>query len=212
MGNLFYKNKAIQIIESIQSLHHVEQTLQALIDKYQKQIDEQRNKAKQNMSSKSESTRHIKRLLLIRRHQQQLENRMLSLLNKRYTLESLNVTKMHLSAIKQTSTTFKHFLKAHDIDKVCDMQETLTEMISDACEITDVISSTDSIEGINDDEIENEYLKMVEEIVHWPSPKKTIDRTLAPGSAQETKIVFPDPPSNDPPSNVEKSRDKIILV
>lgn len=207
MGNLFYKNKAIQIIESIQSLHHVEQTLQALIDKYQKQIDEQRNKAKQNMSSKSESTRHIKRLLLIRRHQQQLENRMLSLLNKRYTLESLNVTKMHLSAIKQTSTTFKHFLKAHDIDKVCDMQETLTEMISDACEITDVISSTDSIEGINDDEIENEYLKMVEEIVHWPSPKKTIDRTLAPGSAQETKIVFP-----DPPSNVEKSRDKIILV
>tara|TARA_B110000858_G_scaffold183346_1_gene223579 strand:- start:86 stop:709 length:624 start_codon:yes stop_codon:yes gene_type:complete len=207
MGNLFYKNKAIQIIESIQSLHHVEQTLQALIDKYQKQIDEQRNKAKQNMSSKSESTRHIKRLLLIRRHQQQLENRMLSLLNKRYTLESLNVTKMHLSAIKQTSTTFKHFLKAHDIDKVCDMQETLTEMISDACEINDVISSTDSIEGINDDEIENEYLKMVEEIGHWPSPKKTIDRTLAPGSAQETKIVFP-----DPPSNVVKSRDKIILV
>ena len=61
MGNLFIRSKAVQIIESIQSLHHVEQTLQALIDKYQKQIDEQRSKAKQKMKSKSESTRHIKR-------------------------------------------------------------------------------------------------------------------------------------------------------
>ena len=181
MGNLFYKNKAVQIIESIQSLHHVEQTLQALIDKYQKQIDEQRNKAKQKMKSKTESTRYIKRLLLIRRHQQQLENRMLSLLNKRYTLESLNVTKMHLSAIKMTTTTFKHFLKSNDIDKVCDMQETLTEMITDACEITEVICSTDSIEGIDDDEIEKEYLKMVEE---------TRD-----DSQVKSQIVFPSVPS-----------------
>lgn len=181
MGNLFYKNKAIQIIESIQSLHHVEQTLQALIDKYQKQIDEQRSKAKQKMKSKTESTRYIKRLLLIRQHQQQLENRMLSLLNKRYTLESLNVTKMHLSAIKMTSTTFKQFLKANDIDKVSDMQETLTEMISDACDITEVISSTDSIEGIDDDEIEKEYQDMLGET------QKTNDPV--------TQMVFPNIPS-----------------
>ena len=181
MGNLFARSKAVQIIESIQSLHHVEQTLQALIDKYQKQIDEQRNKAKQKMKSKSESTRYIKRFMLIRRYQAQLENRMLSLLNKRYTLESLNVTKMHLNAIKQTTNTFKQFLKANDIDKVCDMQETLTEMISDACEITEVISSTDSIEGIDDDEIEKEYLKMVEE---------TRD-----DSQVKSQIVFPSVPS-----------------
>ena len=181
MGNLFARSKAVQIIESIQSLHHVEQTLQALIDKYQKQIDEQKNKAKQKMKSKSESTRYIKRFMLIRRHQEQLENRMLSLLNKRYTLESLNVTKMHLNAIKQTTNTFKQFLKANDIDKVCDMQETLTEMITDACEITEVISSTDSIEGIDDDEIEKEYLKMVEE---------TRD-----DSQVKSQIVFPSVPS-----------------
>jgi len=168
MGNFFGRSKAVQIIESIQSLHNVEQTLQALIDKYQKQIDEQRRKAKQNMNSKSLSTRHLKRVLLIRRHQQQLESRMLSLLNKRYTLESLNVTKMHLNAIKMTSNTFKHFLKANDIDKVEEMQETLTEMISDACEITSVIS-TDSIEGIDDDEIEKEYQDLLEETVVFPS-------------------------------------------
>ena len=169
MGNFFGRSKAVQIIESIQSLHNVEQMLQCLIDKYQKQIDEERRKAKQNMNSKSLSTRHLKRVLLIRRHQQQLESRMLSLLNKRYTLESLNVTKMHLNAIKMTSNTFKHFLKANDIDKVEEMQETLTEMISDACEINEVISSTDSIEGIDDDEIENEYQDLLEETLVFPS-------------------------------------------
>ena len=36
MGNFFGKSKAIQIVESIQSLKNVEQTLQCLIDKYQK--------------------------------------------------------------------------------------------------------------------------------------------------------------------------------
>ena len=194
MGNLFARSKAVQIIESIQSLHHVEQTLQALIDKYQKQIDEQRNKAKQKMKSKSESTRYIKRFMLIRRYQEQLENRMLSLLNKRYTLESLNVTKMHLNAIKQTTNTFKQFLKANDIDKVCDMQETLTEMISDACEITEVISSTDSIEGIDDDEIEKEYLKMVEET-----------RDV---SQVESQIVFPSVPSQQ----IERKENEPLLA
>jgi hypothetical protein len=194
MGNLFARSKAVQIIESIQSLHHVEQTLQALIDKYQKQIDEQKLMAKQKMKSKSESTRYIKRFMLIRRYQAQLENRMLSLLNKRYTLESLNVTKMHLNAIKQTTNTFKQFLKANDIDKVCDMQETLTEMISDACEITEVISSTDSIEGIDDDEIEKEYLKMVEET-----------RDV---SQVESQIVFPSVPSQQ----IERKENEPLLA
>jgi len=194
MGNLFARSKAVQIIESIQSLHNVEQTLQALIDKYQKQINEQKSMAKQKMKSKSESLRHVKRILLIRRYQQQLENRMLSLLNKRYTLESLNVTKMHLNAIKQTSTTFKHFLKANDIDKVVDMQETLTEMITDACDINEVISSTDSIEGIDEADIENEYLKMVEEI-----------RDV---SQVESQIVFPSVPSQQ----IESKENEQLLV
>ena len=47
MGNLFGRGKAVQIIESIQSLHNVELTLQALINKYQKQIDEQKEIIKQ---------------------------------------------------------------------------------------------------------------------------------------------------------------------
>mgnify|MGYP006088077327 CR=1 FL=1 len=185
MGNFFGKSKAIQIVESIQSLQNVEQTLQCLIDKYQKQIDEQRSKAKKKMNCKSESIRHVKRILVIRHHQKQLENRMLSLLHKRYTLESLNVTKMHLNAIKLTTKTFKQFLKANDIDKVEDMQETLSEMISDACELNEVISSTDLIDGIDDDDIENEYNEMLSEIQHPVQPQ--IEFPTVPTSVFATK-------------------------
>jgi len=205
MGNLIYKNKANSIVESIRSLNNVEMTLQCLIDKYQNQIDEERNKAKQKMNSQSESSkRHIKKSLLIRRHQQQLENRMLSLLNKRYTLESLNVTKMHLSAIKMTTNTFKHFLKANDIDKVCDMQETLTEMISDACDITEVISSTDLIE-VDDNEIENEYLEILRET------QKTGPRPSAPPNNPVTPMVFPSVPSVKPVRHESTSSKNTLL-
>jgi hypothetical protein len=101
---------------------------------------------------------------------------------------------MHLNAIKQTTNTFKQFLKANDIDKVCDMQETLTEMITDACEITEVISSTDSIEGIDDDEIEKEYLKMVEET-----------RDV---SQVKSQIVFPSIPSQQ----IERKENEPLLA
>jgi hypothetical protein len=95
-----------------------------------------------------------------------------------------------------TSNTFKYFLKANDIDKVSDMQETLTGMITDACEINDVISSTDYIEGIDNEEIENEYLKMVEEIQN-------------PGF-QESLNVFPSIPSNRP--SIDTVGDESIAV
>ena len=96
---------------------------------------------------------------IIRHHKEQLEKKMTACLSKRYQLESLNVTQMHLRAIQTTSATFEHFLKANDVDRVSQIQDTLTEMIEDACEITDIVSATPV--DIDDEDIENDYNAMV---------------------------------------------------
>ncbi len=85
-------------------------------------------------------------------------------MNKRYQLESLNVTKMHIKAVQSTTKTYRQFLDEHDIEKVERLQDTLTEMIEDACEINDTISSPQIAFEIDDDEIEREYNSICAEI------------------------------------------------
>jgi hypothetical protein len=156
---LFQTQKVTQVVECVQELHRVETTLGHLIDKYEQQIKEQRGEARAKMNDKSNCLRHMRTIHIIRHHKEQLEKRMTACLSKRYQLESLNVTQMHLQAIQTTSATFEQFLKANDIDRVSQIQDTLTEMIEDACEITDIVSATPV--DIDDDDIENDYNALV---------------------------------------------------
>ena len=159
--------KVTQVVECVQELQRVETTLGHLIDKYEQQILEQRGEARAKMNDKSNCLRHMRTIHIIRHHKEQLEKRMTACLSKRYQLESLNVTQMHLRAIQTTSATFEHFLKANDVDRVSQIQDTLTEMIEDACEITDIVSATPV--DIDDDDIENDYNIMVASLQSVPT-------------------------------------------
>ncbi len=156
---VFKTQKVTQVVECVQELHRVETTLGHLVDKYEQQIQEQRREARAKMNNKSNCLRHMRNIHIIRKHKEQLEKRMTACLSKRYQLESLNVTQMHLQAIQTTSATFEHFLKENDIDRVSQIQDTLTEMIEDACEITEIVSTVPL--DIDEDDIENDYNAMV---------------------------------------------------
>ena len=51
-------------------------------------------------------------------------------MEKRYHLESLNVTKMQVKAIKTTTLAFSSFLKQNDIERVEALQDNITDMIA----------------------------------------------------------------------------------
>jgi hypothetical protein len=155
MGNSCLKNSTRQIVESVQQMQSVEKTLSTLIAKYNKQIKEEKRLARQKIYSKNESIHHVRKYQIIRHHKQKLEKRLESCMNKRYQLEALNVTRMHLSAIKMTSRTFRQFLNENDVEKVEQLQETLTSMIEDACEINESME-TDVFE-VDEAELEDEY-------------------------------------------------------
>lgn len=185
MGNVcrhlvtvFQTQPVTQVVECVQELQRVETTLGHLIDKYERQIQEQMGKARTKMNDKTSCMCLVRTIHIIRHHKEQLENRRTACLSKRYQLESLNVTQMHIKAIQTTSATFEHFLKENDIDRVAQIQDTLTEMIEDACEITDIVSTTPV--DIDDDEIERDYNAMV--------------ASLQPG---QTQIEFPCVPNTE---------------
>ena len=176
MGNLCWKHSSNQVVECIQQMQQVENTLGLLVDKYDTQIREQQQLARKKLRKKNECMRHVRAIHIIRHHKKKLEQRLTACMDRRYHLESLNVTKMHIEAVKTTSKTFAHFLKEHDIQKVEQIQETLTDMISDACEINETLSNETGPWEVDDEEIEEEYTLLCAEIqlpelpTHWPNP------------------------------------------
>lgn len=175
MGNFCNRTKVTQVIDCIQQLQQVEVTLGHLIDKYERQIREHQLEARSKMNWKPDCMRHVRSIRVIRHHKAQLEKRLTACMSKRYQLEALNVTKMHLNAIKNTSSTFEHFLKENQVERVTAIQDTLTEMIEDACEINEVISQEPL--DIDDDDIEDDYNSMVAELQFPTAPTGRLQST-----------------------------------
>tara|TARA_B100000795_G_scaffold230052_1_gene187367 strand:+ start:3327 stop:3908 length:582 start_codon:yes stop_codon:yes gene_type:complete len=172
MGNKCWTSQTAPIIECIQQLQRVEKTLQNLINKYIKQIKEQKTMARGKMYDKTECLQHIRKIKLIQHHKENLNKRLTNCMSKRYQLESLNVTKMHIDAVKQTSQTFRIFLNNNDVDKVAKMQDTLCGMIEDACEINEVLN--ESTVDVDESEIEEEYETLCSEIQFPVAPTNAL--------------------------------------
>ena len=157
MGTLCSKSPSVQVVECIHQLQDVEKTLQRLILKYETQIKNEQRLARTKMHRKSDCIRHMRNIHLIRHHKENMEKRMTACMDKRYQLESLNVTKMHIKAVQSTTKTYRQFLDEHDIEKVERLQDTLAEMIDDACEINETLNASPSTFEVDEDEIEREY-------------------------------------------------------
>ena len=100
---------------------------------------------------------------MIRHHKRNLEARLASCMDKRYHLESLNVTQMHIRAVRTTTKTFAQFLEVNDVERVEALQETLTDMISDACEISETLEREGPVR-VDEEELEEEYRALCSEI------------------------------------------------
>jgi hypothetical protein len=179
MGNKCWQPKVTPVIECIQELQKVERTLQNLIDKYSKQIREQTRMARAKMYNKPDAMQHIRTIKIIRMHKQRMVDRLTNCIAKRYQLESLNVTKMHIEAVKHTTSTFQQFLNQNDVDRVARLQDTLVNMIDDACEINDVLQQPLGSDDIDESELEDEYESLCNELQlpEMPAPPEGVPET-----------------------------------
>ena len=186
MGNLCWTETKTHVVDCIQQMQKVEKTLSLLINKYEKQIRDQRQQARQKLNRKNDCKRHVRTIMIIKHHKQKLEDRYTACMNKRYHLESLNVTKMHMDAVKLTGQTFSQFLKENDIQRVEELTNSLADMIDDACEINDTLAQNTGPYEADDDEIEEEYQQMQLE-VQLPEPPQSWEQLDLNSSEDETR-------------------------
>lgn len=162
---------SVKILDCIHQLQDVETTLHQLIQRYESQILQEKRKILPKLRDKSSCIVHLRKIHIIKHHKQNLELRLTSCMQKRYHLESLNVTKMQLKATRTTASTFHQFLKQHDIEKVEELQENITDMIDKACEINEVLSREDTFTTLDETELEEEYQQLVSKSIEFDLPQ-----------------------------------------
>ena len=180
------------VLDCIHQMQSVEKTLGHLITKYDMQIRQEQLKARQKLHRKADCMLHVRTIHIIRHHKKKLEARLTACMSKRYQLESLNVTKMHIQAVKMTSETFQRFLHEHDVERVEALQDTLSEMISDACEISETLQEEVGPLRVDDEELEQEYEALCSEIqlpeIRLPVPPEDFPNPSQSRSENESEF------------------------
>ncbi len=149
------------IQDSIIQLNNVLELLTELDNKYEKEIDikrtEIKNLCKKNNNKNTKKLFLIKTIKLIEYQRHSIQKRMIACQSKQYQLESLNIAKIQINALKTSSHTFKKFMKDNDINKIEKLQDDFSDLIEQVIEINDIIKDNPSAVDLNLDDIDIDY-------------------------------------------------------
>lgn len=153
--------------ECLKKLLLVEGTLQEMINKYERQEEDITDSIKTRLADgvpKRKLVNAMRRKKTVQHYIHVCEKRVESIVAKRYAMEQLNITKMQVDAMRDTSVVFKQFVKLHDVDKVEEMQETLQELTEQVMDINTVFENDTLV--FDDDELEAELNRLVDSPKH----------------------------------------------
>lgn len=170
------------IMECMQSLKDVERTLTIMDEKYTKDIANLRDELKRDIRS-GQPKRHcmckLRRIKLFEKNHQGYQMRLEACISKRLQLESLQVTRQHVDAIKQTTRTFKQYLRENDISKITEIQDSVNDMIEQAMEIQEVLGEESPL-LVDDADLEEEFEKLLVETERNPRAPEVVELIALP--------------------------------
>lgn len=144
--------------------------MQELINKYNNEIAIVKRQCKQSVTTdKQVALYYLKKIKIIQYHQNSLRKRLLVCTEKQYYLESLQLTVKHLEAVKSATYTMRTFVKESDVEKVEQLQDNLADLISNACEIQNIVSQDiNQDHDWDDSDLERELEDLSRDNTQWP--------------------------------------------
>jgi phage shock protein A len=149
--------KRVSLETAVRNMQHVECLFRDMIVKYEK-IREETRLQLHKTHKKSRKLIHLKKIKTLDYHITQCENKIAACMQKQHALEQLELTRLQVEAIRQSTSVFKQFSKYNPIDKIEDLQETMEELTEDLADVTGLLSSS-SVE-FDDDELMQELRQM----------------------------------------------------
>ena len=142
-----------------------------MISKYDRQrqrLDDSIREGLRRNEDKSTLLQKLKQKKIVVHYMNQCRKRINQVMEKQYAVEQLNLTAMQIAALQETASVFQTFNKKHNIEKIEQLQETMSELTDQVMDINETLGS----EPLLDDFDEDELLKELESLE--PEPAKQI--------------------------------------
>tara|TARA_B100000676_G_C18025155_1_gene815158 strand:+ start:525 stop:1130 length:606 start_codon:yes stop_codon:yes gene_type:complete len=162
------KNAGIKCLENLKT---IDSLLQEMISKYDRQrqrLDDSIREGLRRNEDKSTLLQKLKQKKIVVHYMNQCRKRINQVMEKQYAVEQLNLTAMQIAALQETASVFQTFNKKHNIEKIEQLQETMSELTDQVMDINETLGS----EPLLDDFDEDELLKELESLE--PEPAKQI--------------------------------------
>lgn len=155
MGCLYSKSTGLECLQQIET---VDSLLAEMLKKYQNQYDDLGRDIRGSLrtSDRRVLVHKLRRQKVILHYMDACRRKMEALMQKRYAIEQLSITKLQLDALKSSAKVLKTFAKEHSIEKIEDLQDTLEELTTQILDVNTCLSEAAPLVQFDDLELERE--------------------------------------------------------
>lgn len=137
-----------------------------MINKYQRQyadLDAAIREGVRNKEEKQMLMHKLRRKKVVLHYINVCHRKIDALVQKKYQIEQLNITKLQLDAIKTSVQVFRQFTKEHSIEKIETLQESMEDLTEKILDINSTLNEAAPLIDFDDDELESELEELTNE-------------------------------------------------
>tara|TARA_B100001250_G_scaffold414387_1_gene452440 strand:+ start:2459 stop:2992 length:534 start_codon:yes stop_codon:yes gene_type:complete len=143
-------------------MQHVEEMLREMISKYEKQYAECTREVRLQLGNRPRAIRLMRKRKILQSHIATCEKRLHVCMNKQCALEQLEITKMQINALKDSSTVFKRFARRNSMARIEELTDTMQELSDDLMDMGDLLQTP--LQTVDEDEVLMELNQLEEEV------------------------------------------------
>ena len=166
-----------------------------MLKKYQRQHDDLHTDILTSLKRKEDKQvllHKLRKKKIVLHYMESTRKKIDNIICKQYALENLNITKLQLSAIKESVKVFKIFNKTHSYEKIEDLRDQLDELTTQFMDVNSILTEESPLLDFDDTELEQE-LTTLNDTVDFPTvPMHEIELSVAKGN-QTTATLKDDP-------------------
>lgn len=130
----------------------------------------------------------LKRKKIIEHYIGVCQKRIDVIIEKEYALEQLNITSLHIEALRSTVSVFKTFNTKNNYEKLEQLQTQYEELTDDISDINSLLENQPFID-IDEDELENDLKELENDLLPRP-PVATTEETIHLPDVPQTEAVL----------------------
>lgn len=154
-------------IKCLADLREIDSLLQEMVKKYDRQrqhLDDSIREGLRRNEDKSTLVQKLRQKKIVIHYMGQCRQRINQVMQKQYAVEQLNLTAMQIEALQRTASVFKTFNKKHSLEKIEELQETMTELTEQVMDINQTLGSEPLLDDMDEEDLWKELESIDTEI------------------------------------------------